>query len=158
MMTPSVDLPDEFRRAEAVTVFVHLQWGQTFLKEYQQLTQLLKADVEESTAQVDRLVQRYLKDKSVNAYVWHCLDNESPDELEASLRRVLDRPDFSIGKDLDNILMEFNKPLEPRLPEIASVPLHLHNLFQEALQEVNQSSSKKKSKGKRKKKSGFAAS
>ncbi|PSN11177.1 hypothetical protein C7293_25285 [filamentous cyanobacterium CCT1] len=155
MAMPSISLPDDLRRAEAVTVFVHPRWGQTFLKDYTQLTQLLEATDETSTAKLDRLIQKYLKDDAVNAYIWRCLADENPEPLMASLGRVLDRPELTTA-DLDEVLVQADKPLEPTLPEIANVPIHLHNLFQEALQEVGQSSSKKKSKGKRKQKSGFA--
>jgi hypothetical protein len=54
---------------------------------------------------------------------------------------------------LDGLLQESQKPLKPELPEIASVPIHLHELFQEALAEVQKS--KPKDKGKKKPKKGF---
>ncbi|MGG6238879.1 hypothetical protein ACQ4N7_09575 [Nodosilinea sp. AN01ver1] len=155
MVMPSINLPDDLRRAEAVTVFVHPRWGQTFLKDYNRLTELAAATDEASTAKLDRLVQKYLKDDAVNAYIWRCLVDENPEPLTASLGRVLERPELTAA-DLDEVLVQADKPLEPTLPEIANVPIHLHNLFQEALQEVGQSSSKKKSKGKPKRKTGFA--
>jgi hypothetical protein len=49
---------------------------------------------------------------------------------------------------LEPLLQDFGKSLEPELPESASVPLHLHTLFQEALQEVQKSQSKRKPKAK----------
>ncbi|MGB3310870.1 MAG: hypothetical protein WBG32_07090 [Nodosilinea sp.] len=155
MAMPPIKLPDDLRRAEAVTAFVHPRWGQTFLKDYSRLTQLFEATDDESAAKLDHLVQRYLKDDAVNAYIWHCLAAENPEPLMASLERVLDRSDLTIN-DLDDVLVRAEKPLEPELPEIASVPIHLHDLFQEALQDVSQSSSKKKSKNKPKQKTGFA--
>jgi hypothetical protein len=66
--------------------------------------------------------------------------------LERVLQTFLERPEFKLERDLDALLQEHNKPLEPELPEIASVPLHLHNLFQEAMAEVNKSKSKGKGK------------
>nr|WP_278002882.1 hypothetical protein [Nodosilinea sp. LEGE 06152] len=155
MVMPSINLPDDLRRAEAVTVFVHPRWGQTFLKDYTRLTELVESTDEASTAKLDRLVQKYLKDDAVNAYIWRCLVDENPGPLMAALGRVLDRPELTPA-DLDEVLVQADKPLEPTLPEIANVPIHLHNLFQEALQEVGQSSSKKKSKTKRKQKTGFS--
>lgn len=156
MAMPSINLPDDLRRAEAVTVFVHPRWGQTFLKDYSRLSQFCETTDDESAAKLDRLTQRYLDDDAVNAYVWHCLADEKPEPLLASLRRVLNRPELTVN-DLDDVLAQAGKPLEPTLPEIASVPIHLHNLFQDALQEVGQSSSKKKSKTKSKQKTGFAS-
>jgi hypothetical protein len=69
------------------------------------------------------------------------------------LQDFLQRAEFSLSNDLDKILQEYGKPMEPELPEIASVPLHLHNLFQEALTEVNKS--KPKGKGQKQPVKGF---
>ncbi|MGC8711203.1 MAG: hypothetical protein ACP5RH_02320 [Leptodesmis sp.] len=41
----------------------------------------------------------------------------------------MNQPDFKLAQDLDALLLQQNKPLEPELPDIASAPLHLHNLF-----------------------------
>ncbi|WOD40158.1 hypothetical protein [Nodosilinea sp. E11] len=155
MVMPPVNLPDELRRAEAVTVFVHPRWGQTLLKDYTRLVELFEATDEASLAKQDKIIQKYLKEDTVNVYVWHRFAEENADPLLASLGRCLDRPALTVT-DLDDALAQAGKPLQPTLPEIANVPMHLHNLFQEALQEVNQSSSKKKSKGKKKQKTGFA--
>ncbi len=155
MVMPPINLPDDLRRAEAVTAFVHLRWGQTFLKDYVRLIQLFDATEEESAAKVDQIIQKYLKEDAVNYYIWRCLAEDRAAPLMASLGRCLNRAELTTN-DLDDILAQAGKPLEAKLPEIASVPMHLQDLFQEALQEVDQSSSKKKSKGKRKQKTGFA--
>jgi hypothetical protein len=52
---------------------------------------------------------------------------------------------------IDSLLTKFNKPLEPELPEIASVPQHLHDLFAEAFAQVNKSQSKSKKTVRKKK-------
>ena len=155
MVMPPINLPDDLRRAEAVTVFVHLRWGQTFLKDYGRLIQLFDATDEASAAKVDQIIKKYLKEDAVNYYIWCCLAEDRTAPLMASLGRCLNRAELTTN-DLDDILVQAGKPLEAKLPEIASVPMHLQDLFQEALQEVDQSSSKKKSKGKRKPKTGFA--
>ncbi|MEB3214251.1 MAG: hypothetical protein VKL39_23080 [Leptolyngbyaceae bacterium] len=158
MVMPSVELPKELRHAEAVTVFVHPRWGQAFLTDFSQLTELLsKHDEDEndevSAERLDRLVQKYLNDPSVNVVIWRELAAEYPKALTLSLRRVTNNPDFTLERDLDATLVKFDKRLEPNLPEIASVPIHLHTLFQDALQEV----SKKKTKRKGKKSAGFGS-
>ncbi|MGI8503627.1 MAG: hypothetical protein ACR2LR_21225, partial [Hassallia sp.] len=79
-------------------------------------------------------------------FVWYRLAEQYPTQLEKVLQTYLQRPDFRLESDLKPLLQEFNKPIEPELPEIASVPLHLHNLFQEALADVNKSKSKDKGK------------
>lgn len=153
MVMPKIDLPDLLRKAEAVTVLVHPRWGQSFLTDYSRLTTLLSNQGQEPEA-LDRLLLKYLKDTSISAYIWYRLAHKFPDSLEVALQRALARPEFDLKNDLDGLLRTFEKPLNPGLPEIASVPLHLHNLFQEALAEVNASKSKNK-KGKVKQKAGF---
>lgn len=154
MVMPPISLPDDLRRAEAVTVFVHPRWGQAFLQDYARLTQLLESTDEAATAGAEQILQKYLKEDAVNTYVWHCMAEDYPQPLTEALQRCLDRPSFTLD-DLDEVLVGAGKSLEPTLPEIASVPMHLQTLFEEALQDVTRSSSKKKAKGKPKQKSGF---
>lgn len=170
MVMPKTSLPETLRRAEQVTLLVHPRWGQTYLVDYARLKQLLSAPSADTNAtseaaataaaELEALLLKYLKDPAVNAHVWYRLAHQFAAPLEAGLQRSLARPEFDLKQDLDDLLRTFEKPLQPGLPEIASVPLHLHNLFQEALGEVGQSSGqgtgkrKGKSKGKAKR-SGF---
>lgn len=146
MIMPKVELPAELKKAEHVTVLTHPRWGQMFLPTYHQFIAILEAEDWQSIKNSQKLVRNYLEDPAINAFVWHRLSQEHPVQLEKVLQTVLERPEFN-KPDLDVLLQEFNKPLQPELPEIASVPLHLHNLFQEALGEVS-----KKPKGKSQKK------
>ncbi|MGB7249163.1 MAG: hypothetical protein WBC73_09510, partial [Phormidesmis sp.] len=149
MIMPEVSLPDELLRAEVVSVFVHPRWGQTFLKDYCQLETLL-ADQEtgesdqaaKKAADLDRLVLKYLENEQVNAYVWQGLAETHGSQIERSLRRVLGNPEFDVKQDLAGAIARYGKPLIPELPETASVPIHLHNLFQEALRSVNKGTQK----------------
>jgi hypothetical protein len=151
MVMPKTALPDPLRKAEQVTVLVHPRWGQSFLTDYSRLTQLLAEGSEDTAETLDKLLLKYLKESAICAYVWYRLAHEFPESLEVALQRALARPTFSLKDDLDSLLRTFEKPLKPGLPEIASVPLHLHNLFQEALVEVGESKAKAKAKGKPKK-------
>lgn len=151
MVMPKTSLPDPLRRAERVTVLVHPRWGQYFLTDYGRITDLLAAPNGPDTETLDKLLLKYLKDGAVSAYVWYRLAHEFPEALEVALRRALSRPQFDLKNDLDDLLRTFEKPLKPGLPEIASVPIHLHNLFQEALAEVGGEKAKGKAKGKAKK-------
>ncbi len=159
MVMPKVSLPDEYRSAEAVTVFLHPRWGQMLLTDYSRLEAQLVADegADDALALRDRLIRKYLESEQANAYVWEQLTKAHPKAIESSLRRVLNRPEFEIERDLSGALAKYGKPLTPTLPESASVPVHLHNLFQEALQAVGKGT-KPKDGGKKKvapKKSGF---
>lgn len=152
MVMPKVELPDRFKKASEVTALSHPRWGQTFLSTYTQFTTMLAATDFASIPGGEKLVRSYLEDPAINAWIWQRLAKIDPAKLSQILQTVLERTDFQLDRDLDLLLQEFKKPLDPELPEIASVPQHLHNLFQEALGEVNKSKSqpqdkKKSSKG-----------
>lgn len=150
MVMPKVDLPADLKKAEQVTVFTHPRWGQMFLPTYSQFKEILSSEDSQSNPATNKLIRKYLEDPTINAFIWQKLAQLYPTQLENVLQTFLERPEFKLERDLDALLKEYNKPLEPELPEIASVPIHLHNLFQEALAEVN------KSKGKTKKKENTA--
>ncbi|MCC5619464.1 hypothetical protein LC605_31320 [Nostoc sp. CHAB 5836] len=153
MVMPKVDLPADLKKAEQVTALSHPRWGQMFLPTYSKVQAILSAEDWQSVQGAEKLVRYYLEDKSINAFIWHRLGQQYPTQLENVLKVFLQRPEFSLENDLNSLLQEFHKPIEPELPDIASVPIHLHNLFQEALGEVNKS--KPKAKGQQKLAKGF---
>ncbi|MEH1917596.1 hypothetical protein [Nostoc sp.] len=153
MVMPKVDLPAELKKAEQVTALSHPRWGQMFLPTYTKVQAILSAEDWQSVQGAEKLVRYYLEDKSINAFIWHRLAQQYPTQLENVLQTFLQRPEFRLESDLNKLLQEFHKPIEPELPDIASVPIHLHNLFQEALGEVNKS--KPKGKGQQKPAKGF---
>ncbi|MEH1826441.1 MAG: hypothetical protein V7L22_13905 [Nostoc sp.] len=153
MVMPKVDLPADLKKAEQVTALSHPRWGQMFLPTYTKVQAILAAEDWQSVQGAEKLVRYYLEDKSINAFIWHRLAQQYPTQLENVLQVFLQRPEFRLASDLDTLLQEFHKPIEPELPDIASVPIHLHNLFQEALGEVNKS--KPKAKGQQKPAKGF---
>lgn len=144
MVTPTIELPASLKKAEQVTVLTHPRWGQVFLPTYTQFLAMLQAADWRSVPNAEALVRKYLEDPEVSAFVWQRLAQQHPEPLQTVLREALERPDLNVATDLDALLTEFNKPLEIELPEIASVPIHLHELFQDALMEVNKERPKKK--------------
>ncbi|MEC4985606.1 MAG: hypothetical protein SAJ37_23210 [Oscillatoria sp. PMC 1068.18] len=153
MMLPKVELPEEIKRANEVTAFSHPRWGQMFIPTYTEFTQILTNSDWENNPQAASLVRQYLQNPKINYFVWEQLAEAYPTQLEQLLQTILERPNFNLKQDLPSLLKEYDKPLEPELPESASVPVHLHNLFQEAVAQLNKS--KSKSKGKKKKSKGF---
>ncbi|MDZ7962582.1 MAG: hypothetical protein RMY34_32735 [Aulosira sp. DedQUE10] len=153
MVMPKVDLPAELKKAEQVTAISHPHWGQIFLPTYSKIQTILSTEDWQNIEGAQKLIRYYLEDKSINAFIWHRLAKEYPNSLENVLQTFLQRADFRLTSDLDALLQEFGKPLEPDLPEIASVPVHLHNLFQAAVAEVQKS--KPQSKGQKKAAKGF---
>lgn len=153
MVTPKVELPENLKKAEQVTALTHPRWGQIFLPTYSQFKAMLEASGSQVSPDAEKLVRKYLEEPTINFFIWRRLAQQYPTQLEKLLQTVLARPEFKLESDLDALMQEYNKPTEPELPEIASVPVHLHNLFQEAVAEVNKS--KPKGKGKQKAAKGF---
>jgi hypothetical protein len=152
MVMPKVDLPTELKKAEQVTALSDPRWGQMFLPTYSQLKLILEADDWQSIAGSEKLIRYYLENPTINTFIWQQLAQQYPTQLEKVLQTVLERPDFQLEQDLNALLQEHNKLIEPELPRTASVPIHLHNLFEEAVAEINKSKSKNKNS---KKTSGF---
>jgi hypothetical protein len=148
MAAPQVELPAHLKKAEQVTALSHPKWGQMFLPAYDSLQKLLEADDWTTVPNAAESIRRALEDKEMNAFVWRRLAQRHPQSLETILRAVFARPEFKLEQDLDALLQSYHKPLEPELPDIASVPMHLHELFQEAVVEVNKNKSKTKPKKK----------
>ena len=163
MTVPKIKLPNELRRAEAITAIVHPRWGETFLTDYARLETLLaqysEGDEldEEAVAAIDRLVLKYLQDEKAILPVWQQLAADRGSALEAALRRVLNQPELNIEQDLLGVLARHDKSLTPRMPESASVPEHLDKLFKSALKSIGRDTDGKRSKktAKKKQKSGF---
>jgi len=158
MVIPKVDLPKPLQRAEHLTVMVHPRWGVCFLEDYQLLCDRLNSQPNDAEMELlDKQIKRYLEEPGINPHVWQRLVEEHPEPLEEGLRRVLQEPAFNLQTDLQPVLDKQGKGAEPELPETASVPMHLNELFQVALVEVNQGKGKSKSKSKQKAKTGFGA-
>ncbi len=151
MKLPKINLPEEIKKAEMVTAFSHPRWGQMLIPTYSKFQTMLETEEAQRDSNSEKLVGKYLEDPQINFFIWQQLEQQYPTQLEKLLQIVLKRPDFSLEKDLGETLTKFNKPLEPELPEIASVPQHLHDLFSEAVIQVNKSKSKVKKQAKKKK-------
>lgn len=151
MAAPTVELPKHLKNESQVTVVSHPRWGQVMLSNYAAVKQILESDDWHAIENGDKTVKQALEQPEFNTYLWERLARQYPNQLEAVLKSVLEREDFNLKLDLANLLEQYQKPLKPRLPETASVPLHLHNLFQDAVVEVE----KNKRKTKPKEKTGF---
>lgn len=156
MVTPKVDLPPELKQAEAVTVFSHPRWGQIFLPTYEKFTSLLTQENPETQDISQVLVRKYLEQPEANYYVWQQLKQAYPQALAKLLQSYCHQQNFNLETDLEPLLLEYNKPTTPQLPAIASVPLHLNNLFESAVAQVQKTKTKTKTQ-KKKSKKGFLA-
>jgi hypothetical protein len=148
MVTPKVDLPPELKEAEFVTVFSHPRWGQMFLPNFQKFTDVLANQTQENS---ELLVRKYLELPEANYYVWQQLKQQYSSSLEKLLKNYCNQNNFNLDTDLDQLLLKYNKSAIPKLPAIASVPIHINNLLEAAVAQVQ----KTKAKTKKKKKKGF---
>lgn len=146
MVAPQAELPTHLKQAEQVTALTHPQWGQLFLTTYQAFKTLLESDDWQSNPNTEKQILQHLENVEMNSFVWHRLATQYPTALQSILQFTLKRPEFDLQQDLDTLLMDNKKCLKPILPEIASVPLHLHELFQDAVLEVSKDRSKSKVK------------
>ena len=149
MVTPKVDLPSDIKQAESVTVFSEPKWGQMFLPNFTKFTDLLAQPNPDTLENSSLFLRKYLELPEANYYVWQQLKQEYPESIEKLIRTHLDRPDFNLATDLDRLLLEYDKSSTPELPAIASVPIHLNNLFEAAIAQVQKSKSKSKKKAKK---------
>ncbi|MEY2857811.1 MAG: hypothetical protein RLZZ74_2123 [Cyanobacteriota bacterium] len=144
LQMPKTDLPEEIKKAEMVTAFSHPKWGQMLIPTYSRFQAMLAAEEPQNYPNSEKLVYQYLEDPQINFFLWQQLQQQYSSQLEKLLQVILKNPDFNLTRDLGTTLAKFNKPLEPELPEIASVPQHLHDLFAAAFIQVNKSQSKSK--------------
>ena len=149
MVSPKVELPPQLKAAAAVTALSHDYWGQMFLADYPRLKTLL-ALVNPTYLPTDlNFFRKCLADPLMNAFVWRRLATQFPQQLQIAIGQTLELPNFNLSTDLDSVLIKFNKYLEPDLPDLASVPIHLHELFQSAVQDVSRDQAKPKSQPKK---------
>jgi hypothetical protein len=164
MVSPNVELPPLLKSSPAVTALSHPHWGQMFLADYPRLKTLL-ASTHTAYLPADlNFIHKCLADPLMNAFVWRRLAAEFPQQLATAIHQMPDLANFDSQQDLsslsplsrissqlniDKILTKFNKYLEPDLPDLASVPIHLHELFQSAVLEVSKEKTKPKSQPKK---------
>jgi hypothetical protein len=154
MIAPPVELPAHLKSAAAVTALSHPYWGQMFLADYPQLQTLLTPVDPEYSPQDLNFIRKCLADPVMNAFVWRRLATQFPQQLQTAIWLIFELPNFNVSTDLDAILSKFNKYLAPDLPDLASVPIHLHELFQSAVRDASKDKAKPKSPPK---KTGFGA-
>ncbi len=162
MVTPKVDLPPEIKQAESVTVFSDPRWGQMFLPEFNNFTDILATEIPTDTDSQAiylntalKYLQKYLQNPEANYYIWQQLKQQFPEAIKNILQKHTHKNDFNLDHDLDKLLLDYNKPSTPELPAIASVPRHLNDLFEAAVAQVQKTKSKTKKTKKTKKKKGF---
>jgi hypothetical protein len=155
MVEPSLEFPPHLKQARQVTALSDRYWGQMMLTQYTAIADLLdrSADRVFTNPEID-LFKKCLADPQMNSYIWRKLSDKYPQQFTIAIRQIPEFSDFNLSTDIDRLLTKFNKFLEPDLPDIASVPIHLHQLFESALKQVSKDKAKAKQPPK---KGGFGA-
>ena len=120
-----------------------------FLPTYEKFTSLLANENLEDSETGNLYVRRYLEQPETNYYVWQQLKQAYPQSLTKLLQNYDNKDNFDLETDLEQLLLKYNKSSTPELPAIASVPIHLNNLFEAALAQVQKTRAKTKKKKKK---------
>jgi hypothetical protein len=149
MVAPSLEFPPHLKQVRQLTALSDPHWGQILSADYAEICGWLADfgtqidDRSPLPTQIDRW-QKFLAQPQSNAFIWRKLAAKYPHQFTAATRQLPDCDNFNLSTDLDNLLIKFNKYREPELPDIASVPLHLHRLFESALKQVSKDKAKVK--------------
>ncbi len=146
MVIPRLEVPAVLKHSPRITVLSDERWGQVFLDNYEALISCLESYQGDLAAEDRKNLQIFLEKPECSAFVWARLLDQYPLQLQALLKNYLQDESFNIERDLSSLLESYGKPIEPKLPETASIPLHLHTLLQEAVKKVSVSMSKGRSK------------
>ncbi|MGI0494973.1 hypothetical protein ACN4EG_24575 [Alkalinema pantanalense CENA528] len=142
MVIPPMELPPNLQQAEEVTMLTHPRWGQCFLASYASLERYLASGKGYSIEQATQALRKLFHDPGGPVFIFHHLAEQYPTALETLVQQTLAQPNFTLAQ-LDDQLYAMGKSLDPELPDTASVPLHLHELFQEAFVAVSKAQAKK---------------
>ena len=146
MAIPRLEIPAALKHSPRVTVLSDERWGQVFLDNYEAMISCLESYQGDLAAEDRKNLQIFLEKPEYSAFVWARLLDQYPLQLQTLLKDYLQDESFEIERDLPTLLTSYGKPIEPTLPETASIPLHLHTLLQEAVQKVSISKSKGRSR------------
>ena len=150
MVRPPLELPSHLRSAEAVTVLTDARGGQVFLADYSKLLSLLDQIDTLAPESIAPQILSFLENPDFKPFVWRSLSHTHTASLERAIQLGRSQPNWQISENLDALLLTYHDRLDPSLPETASVPMHLHDLFQRAITQL-----KPAKKTKKKAKSGF---
>ena len=155
MVRPPLELPKHLRSASSVTLLTDARGGQVFLPRFSAVIKTLESFSDLEPESIQEQFQTELADLEMKPFVWRSLAKTHPQALEECLKITTGNSSFDLNTDLESLLLNYHDRLEPTLPETASVPLHLHELFERAMAQLKPAKKNKK-KAKSKVKSGFA--
>lgn len=104
---PKIKLPKDLVKSNDVGIVFDELSGQHYLVNYGIILNVFQSPDELKIQRYKRDILTYLEDQTISPYVLKKLFFKFPQNTEAIIRRILDRPEFCLEKDFDSLMDEF---------------------------------------------------
>ena len=104
---PEMHFPKGLLKSKDVGIVFDELSGQHYLVNYGIILNVFQSPDEAKIQRHKRDILTYLEDQTISPHVLKKLFFKSPQNAEAIIRKILDRPEFSLEKDFDSLMDEF---------------------------------------------------
>jgi hypothetical protein len=104
---PEVHFPKELLKSKDVGIVFDELSGQHYLINYGIILNVFQSPDELKIQRYKRDILKYLEDQTISPHVFRRLLFKYPQNAEFIIRKILDRPEFSLEKDFDSLMDEF---------------------------------------------------
>ena len=104
---PEMHFPKELLKSKDVGIVFNELSGQHYLVNYGIILNVFQSPDEVKIQRYKRDILSYLEDQTISPHVLKKLFFKFPQNAEAIIRRILDRPEFCLEKDFDSLMDEF---------------------------------------------------
>ena len=104
---PEMNFPKGLLKSRDVGIVFDELSGQHYLVNYGIILNVFQNPDEAKIQRHKRDILIYLEDQTISPYVLKRLFFRFPQNTEAIIRKILDRPEFCLGKDFDSLMDEF---------------------------------------------------
>jgi hypothetical protein len=103
---PKIKLPEDLIKSNDVGIVFDEMSGQHYLVNYGLILNVFQSPDDLKIQRYKRDILTYLEDQTISPHVLKRLFFKSPQNAEFIIRKVLDRPEFSLEKDFDSLMDE----------------------------------------------------
>jgi len=104
---PEMSFPEGLLKSKDVGIVFDELSGQHYLVNYGIILNVFQSPDELKIQRYKRDILTYLEDKTISPHVLRRLLFKYPQNAEFVIRKILDRPEFSLEKDFDSLMDEF---------------------------------------------------
>jgi hypothetical protein len=104
---PEMHFPEGLLKSKDVGIVFDELSGQHYLVNYGIILNVFQSPDEVKIQRYKRDILTYLEDQTISPYVLKKLFFRFPQNAEFVIRKILDRPEFSLEKDFDSLMDEF---------------------------------------------------